>query len=88
MEKITQLLSMKVVTEEGEYLGRVIDVRSDGDPEHGIHNKDRKITEVLYGTQGLLQVVGLLRTEVQILPWTAVKKISGRGIVVNKSDLK
>jgi len=88
MEKITKLLSVKVVTEEGEYLGRVVDVRSEGDPEHGIQNKDRKITELLYGAKGLLQAIGLMRTEVKILPWKAVTRIGRGRIVVNKSHLK
>ena len=88
MEKITQFLSVKVESETGEYLGRVIDVRSDGDPDHGLVNKDRRITEILYGTTGFLEVIGLRRAEIKLLPWTAVKKFGRRRVVVDLSKLK
>jgi sporulation protein YlmC with PRC-barrel domain len=88
MEKITQLLSLKVEGEKGEYLGRVVDVRSDGDPDHGLVNKDRPITEILYGKNGFLEVIGLRRAEVKLLPWKAVKKFGRGRIVVDLSKLK
>jgi hypothetical protein len=88
MEKITELLSARVVNEEGKQLGRVIDLRSAGDPEHGLRHKDRKITEVLYGTKGILQILGLRQAETKLLPWKAVKKFSRGRIVVDTSDLK
>jgi sporulation protein YlmC with PRC-barrel domain len=88
MEKITQLLSLKVETEKGEYLGRVVDVRSDGDPDHGLRNKDRAITELLYGTRGFLEVIGLRRTDVKLVPWKAVKKFGRGRIVVDISTLR
>jgi sporulation protein YlmC with PRC-barrel domain len=88
MEKITKLLGAKVVNEEGMSLGRVIDLRSDGDPEHGIAHKDRPITELLYGRNGLLQMLGLRTAEVKIIPWSSVKTFSSRRIVVRTSDLE
>jgi sporulation protein YlmC with PRC-barrel domain len=88
MEKITKLLSAKVVNEEGMYLGRVIDLRSAGDPEHGIRHKDRKVSEILYGTKGLLQMLGIRQTKTSLIPWKAVKKFDRGRIVVNTSDIE
>jgi sporulation protein YlmC with PRC-barrel domain len=88
MEKITKLLSAEVVNEEGMYLGRVIDLRSAGDPDHGLRGQDRKITELVYGPKGFLQVLGLKRARIQVIPWKAVKKFSRGRIVVATSDLK
>jgi sporulation protein YlmC with PRC-barrel domain len=88
MEKITELLSLKVESEKGDYLGRVVDVRSDGDPDHGLLNKDRVITGLLYGTTGFLEVIGLRRTDVKLVPWKAVKKFGRGRIVVDISKLK
>ena len=87
MEKITEFLSLKVEGEKGEYVGRVIDVRSDGDPEHGLVNKGRGVTAILCGTHGLLEMIGLRRTDVKIIPWKAVKKVGRRRIVVDLSKL-
>jgi len=88
MEKITGLLAAKVVTDDGVYLGRLIDLRSDGDPEHGLPNEHRKITELLYGRNGFLEVLGLQQAEVISLPWSAVTKFSHGEVIVKSSHLE
>ena len=88
MEKITELLAAKVVTEDGDYVCRVIDLRSEGAPEHGLRGEDRRITELLYGENGFLQVIGLQQLEVKTLPWKAVTNFSAGQVVVKMSDLE
>jgi sporulation protein YlmC with PRC-barrel domain len=88
MEKISKILGTKVVNEEGMYLGRVLELRSDGDPEHGLPNKNRPITELAYGPNGVLQFLGLPGTHVKIVPWTAVKTYSRRQVVIKTSEIE
>ncbi|PYT01616.1 MAG: hypothetical protein DMF63_01860 [Acidobacteria bacterium] len=87
MEKISQILWKKVVNEEGMYLGRVLDLRSAGDPEHGIPHDDRVVTELAYGRNGLLQFLGLRQADVKIVPWTAVKQFSRGQVVLRTAEL-
>jgi sporulation protein YlmC with PRC-barrel domain len=88
MEKISQLLWMKVVNEEGMHLGHVLDLRSAGDPEYGLQNENRTVTELAYGKNGILQVLGLRHADVKIVPWTAVKTFSRGQIVLKTSELE
>ena len=76
---------MKVVNEEGMHLGRVLDIRSAGDPEHGLPNESRQVTELAYGQNGVFQFLGLRHADVKIVPWTAVKSFS-RGLLVLKTS--
>ena len=82
MEKITEILLAKVVSEDGEPLGRVADLRSNGEPEHGESNKTRVITELLYGKSGWLELVGLRKATLHSVPWKSVKKIEPDKIVI------
>ena len=88
MEKISQVLGAKVVNEEGMYLGRVLDLRSAGDPEHGLPHKHRIVTELIYGRNGMLQFLGLRHADVKIVPWAAVKTFSKGRIVLKTSELE
>jgi hypothetical protein len=88
MEKISEILWTKVFNEEGMYLGRVLDLRSAGDPEHGLPNNDRRVTELIYGRNGVLQFLGLRHAEVKIVPWASVKTFSRGRIVIATSELE
>jgi sporulation protein YlmC with PRC-barrel domain len=83
MEKITQLLFCEVVTQDGERLGRVFDVRSSGEPEHGSANQERIVGELLYGTRGLLELIGIRKTSVRSVAWQAVRRIEDGKIIVD-----
>jgi sporulation protein YlmC with PRC-barrel domain len=83
MEKVSELLRANVVTASGKYCGRVIEVRSAGEPEHGASNNDRQITELVCGRQGLLESMGLRRAIVRVVPWQSVKRIEHATIVVD-----
>ena len=82
MEKVTHVLGTQVISENGERLGRVFDLRSEGEPEHGAPANDRVITELLYETQGILERLGLKKRVAKSIPWQAVKRIEGKTIVV------
>ena len=88
MEKISQMRFAKVVNEEGMYLGRVLDLRSSGDPEHGLQHGNRRVTELLYGRNGVLQFLGLRHADVKIVPWAAVKTFSRGRLVLKTSVLE
>ena len=83
MEKITQLLFCEVVSQDGERLGHVFDVRCQGEPEHGYANQDRIISELLYGTRGLLELIGLRKTSMQSVAWQSVRSIEDGEIIVD-----
>jgi len=82
MEKITEILLTEIETENGKRLGRLFDVRCAGEPEHGLTNEGRPITELVYGTTGLWEVLGLKKVNVKTIPWKAVKSIEPGKIVV------
>jgi hypothetical protein len=82
MEKITDILMARVFSEDGEYLGRVFDVRSPGEPEHGEPNTTRVVGELLYARRGLLELLGLRKTKVRTAAWKSVKKLDRKGIVI------
>jgi len=82
MEKITDIIFLKIETESGKKLGRVFDVRCHGEPEHGLTNRERTADEIVYGTRGLWEVLGLKKPEVDTIPWSAVKSIEQGKIIV------
>jgi hypothetical protein len=83
MEKITQLLFCEVVSQDGERLGRVFDVRCYGEPEHGIVNQERTVCELLYCRRGLLELIGLRTTSLQRVAWTSVRRFEDGKIIVD-----
>ncbi len=88
MEKISEILWTKVFNEEGMYLGRVLELRSSGDPEHGLRHNDRRVTELIYGRNGVLQFLGLRQAKVKIVPWATVKTFSRGRVVIATSELE
>jgi hypothetical protein len=83
MEKITDLLLTKVETKGGKSLGRVFEIRCSGEPEHGFTNESREISEFLCGTSGLLEMLGLKKTVLESVSWSAVQKIEDGKIIVD-----
>jgi hypothetical protein len=82
MEKITDILWSRVFNEEGEFLGRVFDLRSQGEPEHGSSTEQRVVTELLFGTTSLWEGLGLRKTVVQRVAWEFVKTFDYKTLVV------
>ena len=82
MKKITDILWARVYSEGGEYLGRVFDLRSQGEPEHGSSTEERVVMELLYGTKGLWERLGFRQPVVQSVAWESVKRFTSKGVVV------
>ena len=85
MEKITQLLFSEVVSQDGERLGRVFDVRCQGEPEHGDSREERAASELVYGKRGLLEVLGFKKAAGKRVGWAAVRRIERGRIVIDEA---
>jgi hypothetical protein len=88
MEKITDILFSAVVTEGGEELGRVFEVRSAGEPEHGLVERSRSVTEILYGKRAFLEMLGLKQTSLESISTDAIKKTEPGKIVISDQDAR
>ena len=88
MEKITDILFAEVETANGKKLGRVFDIRSAVEPEHGCSHDERDASVLLYGTRGLLEMLGFKETELDGVSWDDIIKIEDRKIVIAEHDKK
>ena len=85
MKTLSQLKFMRVVTEEGEFLGHVFDFRSPGAKEEVSAKQidaGRAIGDLIYGRKGLLERLGFREPGVQTIPWTAVVKMHDDRLIV------
>lgn len=82
MEKITDILLTEVEDENGKKYGRVFELRSDGDPEHGIMNENRRITAFLCGESGWLQELGFNPTNISKIQWDEIVEIKKNKIII------
>ena len=82
MEKITDILLADVQDEDGRSYGRVFELRSDGEPEHGITSKHRKITALLCGTSGWLEELRFRPRSVSTIQWNEVVEIKKKKIII------
>jgi sporulation protein YlmC with PRC-barrel domain len=83
MEKITELLFCEVFSQEGEHLGRVFDLRCPGEPEHGDTHESRTAGELIYGTRGVLELIGFKKTAGSRVAWEKVKSIEQGKIIID-----
>jgi hypothetical protein len=92
--RLTDLLGAELVTESGEQLGHVFDVRVKRDPRSSAERADQKwsVDALLYGEKGLVERFGLLAARQRVargrhdeLPWRDVVAIrSGKITVCNR----
>lgn len=82
MEKITGILLSEVEDENGRKYGRVFELRSSGDPEHGIVNNDRPIDAFLCGTSGWLHELGFRPTNISTIHWDEIVEIKKNKIII------
>jgi sporulation protein YlmC with PRC-barrel domain len=81
--RLSALLGRRVVTESGERLGRVHDVRAE------LGSSSLRVTGLVVGGWGLLERLGIgaptatarVRTH-DVVPWSRVLRIDRRGVVV------
>jgi sporulation protein YlmC with PRC-barrel domain len=83
MMRLTDFLSVHVITESGDNLGRVHDLRAERSP------RTLKVTGLIIGKLGLLERLGVgapesgarIRTQ-DVIPWSAVVRADRRRVVV------
>jgi sporulation protein YlmC with PRC-barrel domain len=89
--RLTDLLGAKLVTESGERLGQVFDVRVKRDPRSSSERADQKwrLDGLLYGGEGLVARFGLFAARERVsrgmheeLPWSDVVAIAAGEITV------
>jgi len=72
----------RVVSESGEDLGRVYDLRADGRPTRGHGVDSASVTTVVYGVAGLLERLGVRRGVHCEVDWNDVVALRGDRLVV------
>lgn len=85
---VTDLQHAKLYTTSGKYLGRLFDLRSAGSPEHGAPQKEREITELVYGEIGLFERLGLKRSGHDTISTEQIVEIKDGKIIVEQSKRK
>jgi sporulation protein YlmC with PRC-barrel domain len=81
--RFSELLRMEVVDRDGKHLGRVVDLRSAGEPEHGDSRAARPVTELIYGKAGWLERLGFRAVEERRASWASVVAIENGTIVID-----
>jgi sporulation protein YlmC with PRC-barrel domain len=81
--KLSELQYAEVWREDGTFLGHVFDLRSQGEPEHGITHDARVVGELVYGRMGLFARLGLDEADATTLPWSSVREIRDGAIIVS-----
>jgi hypothetical protein len=93
--KLTDLLGAKLVTEAGEKLGHVYDVRVRRDPRSSEDRADQTWTldALLYGSGGLVERFGLFAARERVarerheeLPWSDVVAIADGRVTVRNPE--
>jgi hypothetical protein len=87
MEKLTDILLAEIETDDARKLGRVCDIRSAGEPEHGFTHDERDVSVLLYGTSGLLEMLGFKRPKLKGISFGAIQRIVDGKIIVAGEDV-
>jgi hypothetical protein len=80
--KLTDFELLEVVTQDGERLGHVFDVRAHGRPTIDSSQSMGPVDELVYGTLGLLERLGVRRATGRTLKWEQVVAIREGKVVV------
>ncbi len=76
MRTLSSLQRRKVVTESGDSLGRLYDLRGE------LTARALTVSGLVTGKRGLLEHFGVLRRKTPPIPWSDVVRIEGKRIVV------
>jgi hypothetical protein len=87
MEKITDILFAEIETDDGRRLGRVYDIRSAGEPEHGFTHDERDISVLIYGSSGLLEMLGFKQRKLNGISFGAIQRFVNGKIIVAVEDV-
>jgi hypothetical protein len=70
-----------VRTEDGRTLGKVFDLRCEW---HGTH---AHVTHLVFGRRGLWERLGFRRQRHDTLPWSAIRRIDNREVIVARDAM-
>jgi sporulation protein YlmC with PRC-barrel domain len=85
MNRLSPLEDMHVVTEAGQRLGRVFEVRSPGRAETEPTHDRRAVDCLLCGRRGLLERLGWKEPDAIAIPWRDVVALQRHTIVVRSA---
>jgi len=89
MKTLSSFKGMKVVTEEGMFLGHLVDLRADSRIKQRESAATAEIGAVVYGVAGWLVRLGLRTADEQTIDWREVVQLKGdRLIVRNRKSRK
>ena len=81
MRTLSSLQRREVVTESGESLGRVYDLRGE------LSARTLRVTGLVAGTRGFFEHLGIMRrSRSTAIPWNDVVRIEGKRIVVRDQN--
>jgi len=81
MRTLSSLQRREVVTESGESLGRLYDLRGE------LSARALRVTGIVAGARGLFEHLGITkRSRSTAIPWDDVVRIEGKRIVVRDQD--
>jgi hypothetical protein len=86
--RLSQLTGRRVVDRNGHLRGRVVDVRSPGEPETHPREKPRHVEALLYGRRGLLERLGWVEPKSEEVLWQDVDVLDARTIRVDAQALR
>ena len=83
--KLTDFELLEVVTEDGARLGHVFDLRAHGRPTLDSSQSMGPVDELVYGTLGLLERLGIRRAEPKTMPWREVTGVRDGALIVRRA---
>ena len=83
--KLTELELLEVVTEDGRRLGRIFDLRAHGRPTSARRATAARVDQLIYGTLGLLERLGIRGAQGCALPWSDVVRIDASTVTVKST---
>jgi hypothetical protein len=85
---LSELTGRRVVDGKGHAQGRVVDLRSPGEPETHPRAKPRHVEALLYGRRGLLERLGWVEPKSEEVLWRDVDLLDERTIRVDAEALR
>ena len=82
MEKITDYLFAPIETEDGRKLGRIYEIRSAGEPEHGITHETRDASVLLYGRPGFWESLGFKQAALEGVSTDEIRRFENGKVII------
>jgi hypothetical protein len=85
VNRLSELEGAVVMTEIGERLGHVFEIRSPGDAGTQPEQQERRIDCLLCGRLGLFERLGWKEPQARAIPWSLVLELRDRKVIVSGS---